>query len=80
MTKLLVKGIFCSNPHLGTLYFHLGSCNGLCLLESLCPGNLFLWSPLIKKIVKLPPSLTPVTSNVPKLPSIVGTAVGFGFD
>ncbi|XP_028116797.1 F-box protein At5g49610-like [Camellia sinensis] len=33
-----------------------------------------------RKIVKLPPSLTPVTSNVPKLPSIVGTAVGFGFD
>ncbi|CAL5391010.1 unnamed protein product [Camellia sinensis] len=59
MTKLLVKGIFCSNPHL---------------------GNLFLWNPSIRKIVKLPPSLTPVTSNVPKLPSIVVTAVGFGFD
>lgn len=58
----------------------VGSCNGLCLLESLYPGNLFLWNPSIRKIVKLPPSLTPVTRNVPKLPSIIGTTVGFGFD
>ncbi|XP_028117763.1 F-box protein At5g49610-like [Camellia sinensis] len=50
------------------------------MTKLLVKGNLFLWNPSIRKIVKLPPSLTPVTSNVPKLPSIVGTAVGFGFD